>query len=93
MVLTLVEICQQSILRTLEESNFHGKVIKDVCKYVPDHLLEPIVEILLEKGAITDAALLAFLVPSRRKVCIRQALKIRNSVLKQIGMNCPNLVS
>lgn len=58
-------------------------------------LLEPIVTVLfsmLERGLITDVILLSFLVPDRRYLKLNQASKIRKSVFKQIGLNCPNLV-
>ena len=47
---------------------------------------------MLEKGLITDVTLLAFLVPNRHFLKINQAKQIRNSIFKQIGLNCPNLV-
>jgi len=93
MVPTLVSLCQTMIIGFLEKSNFDGRLINDLCKFVPDSLLEPIFKVLLERGAVTDVALMAFLVPNRLRLRVRQALKIRNSVFKQIGMNCPNLVT
>ena len=48
---------------------------------------------MLERGLITDVVLLSFLVPDRRALKLNQAVKIRKSIFKQIGLNCPNLVS
>mmetsp|Transcript_22785 Transcript_22785/g.38022 ORF Transcript_22785/g.38022 Transcript_22785/m.38022 type:complete len:469 (-) Transcript_22785:381-1787(-) len=90
---TLVTICQQKIIKILEDNEFHGRLVNDLCKHVPDALLEPIFNVLLERGAVTDVALLAFLVPGRMSLRVRQALKIRNSIFKQIGLNCPNLMT
>jgi hypothetical protein len=89
---SLVRICQNQIIETLIENRFHGKLVNDLCKFVPDLLLEPIFRVLLDKGAITDTALLAFLSPNRFHLKITQARNIRNSIFKLIGLNCPNLV-
>ena len=77
----------------LEKSDFHGRMVNDLCKYVPEHLLEPIFASICLDGRITDTALMAFLAPSRTTLRVCQALSVRNSVFKQIGLNCPNLVS
>lgn len=79
------------LISTLEEHSFHPRMINDLCKQIPDFLLEPVLTTLLEKKVITDTALVAFLVPSRLKLSLSGAVQIRNSTLKQIGMNCPNL--
>ena len=73
--------------------NLDIRLINDLCKSVPDQrLLEPVLERLLErKNAITDQALLAFLVPSRTQLLVQGLQTIRNSTLKMIGYNCPNL--
>jgi hypothetical protein len=55
-------------------------------------MLEPILERLLEKAAITDVALTMFLVPTRTRLAMAGFSQIKNSVFKQIGFNCPNLV-
>lgn len=93
MVPSLTSICQSQIIKILEQSEFHGRLVNDLCKHVPDILLEPIFRVLLENGAITDTALLAYLLPNRITLKINQARNIRNSTFKQIGLNCPNLVS
>lgn len=93
MTLSLVAICQEKIIQILEKSKFYGKLVNDLCKYVPDHLLEPIFKMLLSRGAINDTGLLAYLMPNRITLKICYAINIRNSVFKQIGMNCPYLVS
>ena len=92
MIPTLTTICQGKIMDLLEQSEFHGRLVNDLCRYVPDYLLEPIFRVLLEKGVVTDTALLAYLDPSRLSLKINQARSIRNSTFRQIGMNCPNLV-
>ena len=90
---SLVTICQDRLVSNLKESKFNGVVLKELFNYVPDYLLEPIFEKLLETGTITESALLAFLTPSRFKLKINQASGIRKSIFKIIGLNCPNLVS
>ena len=92
MIPTLQSICQAEIIKVLEHREFDGRLVNDLCKYVPDFLLEPIFTVLSQKGVVTDTALLAFLVPSRISLFIHQARSIRNSTFKQIGLNCPNLV-
>lgn len=90
---SLVEYCQRAILALLQEHKFSGKIVKDLCKYAPDHLLGPIFEKLIEMRSITDMALITYMVPSRLSMRVNHAINIRNSVFKLIGMNCPNLVS
>ena len=92
MIPSLQSICQNEIIKVLEQREFDGRLVNDLCKYVPDVLLEPIFSVLSEKGVVTDTALLAFLVPSRLALRVHQARSIRNSTFKQIGLNCPNLV-
>lgn len=92
MIPSLQSICQAQIIKILEQREFDGRLVNDLCRYVPDILLEPIFSVLSEKGVVTDTALLAFLVPSRLALRIQQARTIRNSTFKQIGLNCPNLV-
>ncbi len=93
MIPSLTSICQSKIMELLEQSEFHGRLVNDLCRYVPDLLLEPIFRVLLEKGVVTDTALLAYLVPNRLSLKINQARSIRNSTFRQIGLNCPHLVS
>jgi len=93
MVPSLTSICQGKIMELLEKSEFHGRLVNDLCKYVPDYLLEPMFRVLLEKGVVTDTALLAYLVPNRLSLKINQARSIRNATFRQIGLNCPNLVT
>jgi hypothetical protein len=92
MIASLQSICQAQIIKVLEQRQFDGRLVNDLCKFVPDILLEPIFSVVLEKGVITDTALLAFLVPSRLTLKIHSARSIRNSTFKQIGLNCPDLV-
>jgi len=78
-----------------KSSSVRNRLIHDLCRYLPEHLLEPIVTVLLsmlERGLITDVILLAFLVPQRRFLKLNQAVKIRKSIFRQIGLNCPNLI-
>jgi hypothetical protein len=89
---SLSSICQSKILRILEENNYSGRLIKELCKTCPDHLLEPVFEKLLENGSVTDVALVAYLTPSRTNIKIHSAIHIRNSLFKLIGLNCPHLV-
>lgn len=88
---TLVTLCLRSIIKTIDDSNYSPKVINDLCKRIPDHLLEPIFEHLLEKRVITDVTLTFFLLPGRRVVSLNNVLHIQNATLKQIGYNCPTL--
>ena len=88
---TLVELCQVAILNLLREHKFSGRIVKDLCKFAPDYLLEPIFEKLIEMRTITDVALITYMAPSRLSLKLNFAIHIRNSVFKLIGMNCPNL--
>lgn len=92
MIGSLQSICQAQIIKVLEQRDFDARLINDLCKYVPEILLEPIFNVILEKGVITDTALMAFLVPTRLTLRIHSARSIRNNTFKQIGFNCPNLV-
>ena len=89
---TLVSICHDKIIKILEKTNFYGRHVNDLCKYVPTHLLEPIFTILIEKGIITDTSLLAYLIPNRTTLKLHKLKHIRNSIFKQIGFNCPYLL-
>ena len=112
---SLQRLCQCRIVKLIERTTprgGYGRLINELCKYVPNILTEPIFEMLLEKGRvislcpsyfclrltpnclglITEASLMSFLVPSRNYLKLRQAVNIRNSIFKQIGYNCPNLV-
>ncbi len=92
-VKTLTSVCQEVIVKILENNLNCGRTISDLCKYVPDYLLQPIFESLLNSGSVSETALLAYLVPDRLQLEMHGAVKIRNSVFKQIGYNCPNMVS
>jgi hypothetical protein len=81
-------------MRILEEGEMYVQMINELCKYLQGcpHLLEPILQFLLSRKAVTDVALLAFLVPDRLHLSITGVSSIRNSTLKMIGGNCPNMV-
>lgn len=89
---SLKRLCQDQILLILEQNNYHGRLVKELCRNCPDHLLEPVLERLLEERTITDVAFLAYLTPSRTRIKVQNVVHIRNSLFKLIGMNCPNLV-
>mmetsp|Transcript_8517 Transcript_8517/g.12715 ORF Transcript_8517/g.12715 Transcript_8517/m.12715 type:complete len:419 (-) Transcript_8517:187-1443(-) len=91
---TLQELCIRRLMVTLEETNFHPQAINELCKLLSNcqHLLDPILEYLLSHRAVTDVALIAFLVPDRLVLDIAKVANVRNSTLKMIGFNCPNLV-
>ena len=88
----LSSLCQNSLIEILKADNYNPRQINDLCKYVPEYLLEPILEHILEEKVVTDIALLAFLVPSRISLKLINAVSIRNSIIKQISFNCPFLV-
>eukprot|EP01038_Epipyxis_sp_PR26KG_P008043 gene8043-10898_t len=90
---TLTKLCQNRIMGILEKNHLNGRLINDLCKAIPDELLEPIFEMIFEKGMVTETALISFLVPNRLKLKINQAITIRKSIFKQIGLNCPNLTN
>lgn len=92
---SLVVLCQRSLFSILKLLHFSSRAINDLCKYVPEFLLEPILEemLLLDERVITETALLAFLIPARRKLHLLNYPTLRNSTLKQIGLHCPNMVS
>lgn len=89
---TLQSICQQRIFDLLEVQHFSTRAINELCKTIPDFLLEPIFKAMFDRGIITDVALAFYLVPDRISLKINQAVNIRKSVFKMIGLNCPNLV-
>eukprot|EP01041_Mallomonas_annulata_P004023 gene4023-8012_t len=90
---SLQSICIENLIRILEQHQCHPKLINDICKWLPDHLLEPIFYHLVEKKVLTDVTLIQFLIPSRSRLHMRGTTNIMNSTLKQIGYNCPNLIS
>lgn len=90
-VKSLTDICLRSIIHIIEESRFNHKVINDFCKVIPSHLLDSVFDILQEKRIVTDVTLMLFLIPSRRKLSLTSSNHLRNSTLKQIGINCPFL--
>ena len=91
-VQSLIVVCQDVILKTLEKHNYHSRLINDLCRRIPHPLLERILEALLERNVITDVALSAFLVPERTSLNMRKATFIRNATFKQISFHCPHLV-
>jgi hypothetical protein len=79
----------------IEISNYSSRLINDLCKHTPMHLLDPLLAVIVSRypQALTDSALLAFLVPSRTRLALPNAVHLRNSTLKQIAYNCRDLVS
>jgi len=90
---SLQHLCQDAILTFVEKNKYHPRLINDLCRRVPHPLLERVFATLLARNAITDVALLAFLVPDRTQLNMSKAIQIRNCTFKQIPMNCPHLVS
>lgn len=90
---SLQYLCQDAILAIVEKNKYHPRLINDLCKRVPHPLLDALFTSLLARNAITDVALLAFLVPDRTQLNMSKAVQIRNSTFKQISLNCPHLVS
>ena len=88
----LESICLIRLCQLLEENKFHPKLINDLCKDLPDHHLEPILQYLIEKQVITDVTLMQFLIPSRSRLHMHGIIHIKNYTLKAIGYNCPNLL-
>jgi hypothetical protein len=91
---TLVETCIQNILLILEEMNHHPQAINDLCRSLSccQHLLNPILQALIDKKVVTDVSLIAFLVPDRRCLDVAGVNHVKNSTLKLIGFHCPNMV-
>jgi hypothetical protein len=89
----LKTLCQLKIIKIIERNDFHPRLINDLLKAIPDHsLVEPVLERLIEKKCVTDSALIAFLVPSRTQLTMTGVTGVRNSIFRQIGYNCPNLI-
>lgn len=90
---TLVGLCQLRVLELLAESNYSSRLINDLCRALPMHLLDPVLAALVDDNpaALTDSALLAFLVPHRVTLNLHKCNAIRNSTLKQIAYNCKDL--
>lgn len=92
-VQSLSTLCLGSIISTIEHHHhFSVKSINELCRICPTYLLDPLLTVLLEKGALTDVALLSFLVPGRIKIEIPGVSNIKNSTFKLIGLNCPSLM-
>jgi hypothetical protein len=91
---SLINLCIDKLIDLLQSSNYHPQQINELCKILSpfQHLLDPILVQLLQKKAITDVALIAFLVPDRHQLVCPEVVHIKNSTLKMIGYNCPNLV-
>mmetsp|Transcript_5899 Transcript_5899/g.6496 ORF Transcript_5899/g.6496 Transcript_5899/m.6496 type:complete len:517 (+) Transcript_5899:209-1759(+) len=90
---SLVTLCQQEILNLLDRNAYNSRLVKDLCKYIPEELLEPIFEKLIDNKKINDIVLMIYLSPARSKLIINNIYNIRNSIFKLIGYNCPNLIS
>jgi hypothetical protein len=89
---SLTKICQDQIFNILQSNNFNDRLIKQLSKMCPDHLMEPIFEMLLERNLkVTDVVLVSYFTPHRTNIKIHNAVHIRNSLFKLIGMNCPQL--
>jgi F-box/leucine-rich repeat protein 2/20 len=88
---TLAKLCQQRLITQLEENCFNSKMVKDFCKYIPEELLEPIIEKLIENKKINDMILMIYLSPNRSRLPMNNLINIRNSIFKLIGYNCPHL--
>lgn len=87
---TLERLCQEVLAN--EAAKYGSKKINELCKRIPSHLLESILQSLLDRNQVTDVALNMFLVPSRTNLVMNGFCKIKNSTFKQIGYSCPNLV-
>ena len=89
-----MNLCIDKLIDLLRASSYHPQQINELCKLLSpfQHLLDPILVQLLHKKAITDVALIAFLVPDRHQLVCPEVIHIKNSTLKMIGYNCPNLV-
>lgn len=87
---TLEKLCQEVLAN--EATKYGSKKINELCKRIPSHLLESILQSLLDRNQVTDVALNMFLVPSRTNLVMNGFCKIKNSTFKQIGYSCPNLV-
>lgn len=92
---SLLKICIEKVINILEYTNFHPQQINELCKILSNcqHILDPILELLLQKKVMTDVGLIAFLVPERLQLVCPELSCIKNSTFKMIGYNCPNLVS
>jgi F-box/leucine-rich repeat protein 2/20 len=91
----LSSLCLATILRIVQAHKYHPQLINDICRYLQgaQHLLNPILEHLIEKKVITDVALSAFLIPHRVHLNLTNCPHIKKSTLKQIGFNCPSLLA
>ena len=88
---SLVTLCQQQLISLLESNSYNSRMVKDFCKYIPEELLEPIFEKLIESKKINDMILMIYLSPNRLKLSMNNLTTIRNSIFKLIGFHCPNL--
>ena len=92
---SLSYLCIETISFYLEDLHSNIQIINELCKTLSSfqHLLNPLLEILLKKQVITDVALIQFLVPNRYELICPHINYIKKSTLKMIGYNCINLVS
>lgn len=89
---TLTQLCVEATIRIIENAKFNHKVIKYYLSVIPEQLRGPIFNILIDKGILTDVTLLLFLIPGRTTLTLSASANIRNSTLKQIAYNCPNMM-
>ena len=91
---SLVSLCQLRLLEIIEQSGHSSRLINDLCRHTPPHLLDAVLGELVARSpqALTDSALLAFLVPSRTRLMLHSCSHLRNSTLKQIGYNCSSML-
>ena len=92
-VKSLQHLCLEQILLHLDFHSFNPRLLNKLCKYLPPHICEPILEKLLELKLVTDSILIDFLNPARTTLRLQNVSNLRASTLKQIGFHCPFLVS
>lgn len=89
----LTALCKDKLLELFVTHGCPGRVMKDLYKFVPDDLLDPVFEKFLETSSVTDVAVMTYLSSNRVALRINHAINIRNCIFKLISLQCPNLVS
>ena len=89
---SLQHLCLDSLLCSLDLRCFTARYLHELCRHLPPHICDPILEKLHAQGLVTDGILMEFLNPSRTALSLPGATQIRNALLRQVGFHCPHLM-
>jgi hypothetical protein len=89
---SLQHLCLEVVLENIDLRSFTPRYLHMLCRHLPAHICEPILEKIHALGLVTEGILVDFLSPSRSTLSLPGATQLRNSLLKQIGFHCPHLL-